>query len=216
MNYQEILKAFVETLFLLGVTGIFVLVIGLVIGFVLFFTESKEEDERTLGVKIAFRLTSFFVDLARSIPFIILMIILIPLTLVLMGTMLGAKAALPALIISAAPFFARLVYMSLKDVDGGKVEALEAMGASKTTIIVNLTKEALPSLITGFTVTLVTLVGFIASAGAIGAGGLGDLAKRRAFNNQYLEAYICVILVLLIVFSIQLIGDIIVKKIDKR
>lgn len=212
----EITEALLDTLFLLVVTSLFVLLIGLLVGFVLYFTEEKDSEDRKLITKVSYIVTSFIVDLARSIPFIILMIILIPITLLLMGTMLGAKAALPALIISAAPFFARLVYMSLKEIDKGKIEALEAMGAQRRTIIYILFKESLPSLISGFTVTLVTLIGFIASAGAIGAGGLGDLAKRKAYNGEYFIAYICVILVLVIVYTIQLVGDKISKKIDKR
>lgn len=216
IEVREILLALKDTLFLLVVTGLFVVVIGIVVGFTLFLTETTETKERGLGLKIAHKFTAFIVDLARSIPFIILMIILVPFTLLVMGTMLGAKAALPALIISAAPFYARLVYMSLRDIDSGKLEALEAMGAKQSTIIKVLIKEALPSLISGLTVTLVTLIGFIASAGAIGAGGLGELAKRKAYNQEYLIAYICVAIILVIVFTIQFIGDTISKKIDKR
>lgn len=218
MSYEvkEILIASVETLYLLLVTGLFAVVLGMILGFILFFTENKKEIDNKLFVKIIYKITSLIVDITRSIPFIILMIILIPFTLLITGTMLGANAALPALIISASPFYARIVYMALKDIDKGKIEALEAMGASNFRILLVLIKEAMPSLITGLTITLVTLVGFIAAAGAIGAGGLGDLAKKKAFNEEFLIAYICVILVLFIVFSIQFIGDKIVKKIDKR
>ncbi|MDY0277386.1 MAG: methionine ABC transporter permease [Acholeplasma sp.] len=213
IEISELLKASKDTLYQLIISGAFIVVIGLILGFILFFTEDKSSKGI---VKVLHRIVSLIVDIARSIPFVILMVILIPLTIILVGTMLGAKAALPALIISASPFYARVVYMSLRDVDKGKIEALKSMGASNITIVVYLAKEALPSLISGITVTLVTLVGFIASAGAIGAGGLGDLAVRKAFANDYKMAYVSVFLVLIIVFIIQILGDYLSKKIDKR
>ncbi|CCV63636.1 Methionine ABC transporter permease [Alteracholeplasma palmae J233] len=208
-DQKEIINALKDTLYLLSITSVFLIVVGLLFGFILFFTEQSKNH-------IIHKITGFIVDILRSVPFIILMILLIPVTVILVGTIIGAKAALPALIISASPFYARLVYMSLRDIPKGNIEALEAMGASKFTKIRILIKEALPSLLSGLTVSLVTLVGFIASAGAIGAGGLGDLAKRKAFASEYPVMIICIILILVIVFTIQLTGDYIVKKIDKR
>lgn len=213
---NEIINATKDTLFLLGVTAIFIVIIGLILGFVLFFTEKEVLLKDGPVKKTVHVITGLFVDVSRSIPFIILMILLIPLTIVIMGTMIGPEAALPALIISAAPFYARMVYMSLRDVPKGQLEALEAMGANKITITKYLIKEAMPSLVSGLTVTLVTLVGFIASAGAIGAGGLGDLAKRKAFSGDYNVMYVCIFIILVIVFVIQLTGDFVAKKIDKR
>ncbi len=215
-NFSEILNATRDTLFLLGVTAIFIILIGLLLGFILFFTEKGIILKDGLFKKIVHIITGLIVDVSRSIPFIILMIVLIPLTVIIMGTMIGAKAALPALIISASPFYARVVYMSLRDVPKGHIEALESMGATKRTMAKYLAKEALPGLVSGFTVSLVTLVGFIASAGAIGAGGLGDLAKRRAFAGDYGTMFICISIILVIVFVIQISGDYIAKKIDKR
>ncbi|WP_264229665.1 methionine ABC transporter permease [Acholeplasma laidlawii] len=215
-DIQEIIKAFYDTLFLLGVTSLFIVSVGLLLGFVLFFTEKGVVLKDTKFKKICHMVTGFIVDTARSIPFIILMILLIPVTIILVGTMIGAKAALPALIISAVPFYARVVYMALRDIPKGHIEALEAMGASRITIFKYLTKEALPGLVSGLTVTVVTLVGFITSAGAIGAGGLGDLAKRRAFSGQYDVVLVSIAIILVIVFSIQITGDYIAKKIDRR
>ncbi|VEU80271.1 methionine ABC transporter permease [Haploplasma axanthum] len=216
IDKEEIIAAFGDTVYLLFITAIFVIIFGILIGFTLYFTERKTDEVQSGFIKITNRVISFIIDIARSIPFIILMVVLIPITVIIVGTMLGAKAALPALIISATPFYGRIVYMSLRDVNKGKLEALRAMGASNLTVILYMTKEALPSLISGLTVTLVTLVGFITSAGAIGAGGLGDLAVKRAFGNNLQVAYICVLLVLIIVFVIQLTGDYLSKKIDKR
>lgn len=213
---NELILATKDTLYLLGITALFIVVIGVLLGFILFFTEKGVILKDGILKKVTHRITSFIVDIARSIPFIILMILLIPLTVLILGTMIGAKAALPSLIISASPFYARVVYMSLRDVPKGQIEALESLGASRLTLVKYLIKESLPSLISGLTVTLVTLVGFIASAGAIGAGGLGDLAKRKAFSGDYDVMYICIAIILLIVFIIQISGDFFSKKIDKR
>lgn len=212
----EIIFATKDTLFLLAVTAAFVIVIGIIFGFILFFTEKGVILKDGFFKKIVHFITGIFVDVSRSIPFIILMILLIPVTIILMGTMIGAKAALPSLIISASPFYARVIYMSLRDIPKGQIEALEAMGSNRITLVKYLIKESLPSLVSGLTVTLVTLVGFIASAGAIGAGGLGDLAKRKAFAGNYDVMYICILIILIIVFIIQISGDLIAKKIDKR
>jgi D-methionine transport system permease protein len=186
------------------------------LGYILYITSEQEDKEKQKIMRITHYIVGTFIDILRSIPFIILMLILIPLTVIIMGTMLGPKAALLSLIISAAPFYARVSYNALLDVDKGNVEALNAMGASKFIKIKILFREALSGLIKGLTVTLVSLVGFIAAAGAVGAGGLGDLARRRALALDYKIMYISVILLLIIVVIIQIIGDIIAKKIDRR
>lgn len=217
-DYEKglIIESFLETIFLILVTGIFLILIGLVLGFILYFTKPNPLVKQPKMYRFIHFIVGGLIDFARSIPFVILMITIIPLTIILVGTMIGPKAALPALIISAAPFYARVVYNALNDIPKGNVEALKSMGASKLTIIKCLIKESLPSLISGLTIALVTLVGFIASAGAIGSGGLGNLAIRYALANQFNVMYISVGILLLIVFTIQISGDIISKKIDKR
>ena len=209
-NYekQELITSFTDTLFLLIISGIFIISIGLTIGLILFYTEkNKPKTHKIIGI---------ITDTFRSIPFVILMILLIPVTIFLLGTMIGAKAALPSLILSASPFYARLVYNALREIDRGNLEALDAMGCQPMMKTKYILKESLPSLISGLTITLVTLVGFIAASGPIGAGGLGDYAKRKAFAGEYGLMSIGVILILIIVFTLQLSGDFIVKKIDKR
>ena len=210
-------KALKETLFLVFGTGIYVLFIGLLIGFLLYATEPEGIFSNKLSTKIIHRLLATVNDIARSIPFIILLILLIPVTRILVGTMLGARAALPALIISASPFFARVVHMALRDVSKETIEAARAMGASNLKIIQIVFQEALSSLVSGLTLTLVTLVGFMSAAAVIGAGGLAYLAYEYGkFGNNYPLMYLSIITILLIVFIIQITGDTIARKIDHR
>ncbi len=209
------LKALYETLFLTFVTGAFVLVIGLILGFLIYILDNDAIIKPSLGRTIAFRVLSTINDIARSIPFIILLIMMIPLTRALVGTMLGAKGALPALIISASPFFARVVNNALKSVSSETLEALKAMGASKWMIIKIVFKESLSPLVSGFTLTLVTLVGFMSAAAVIGAGGLAFLAYENGkFGNNYLLMYVSILTILLLVFLIQIVGDTLSKKLN--
>lgn len=211
---EQITTSLVDTLFLLAITGFFLILLGGLLGIVLYLTELNLKNKRRNI--ILNKVIALIVDFFRSIPFIILMIVLIPVTVWLMKTMIGKEAALPALILSASPFYARVFYNALNEVPKGNIEALVAMGISPYKRIVYIIKEALPALIKGLTVALVTLVGFISSAGAIGAGGLGDLAKREAFRGEYNMMIVSIILILIIVFSIQYIGDYVSKKIDRR
>ena len=216
---EHIRKLFVEalgeTLFLVFGTGLFVLVIGLIIGFFLYASEPGSLFGEKRSVKIFHRVLATINDIARSIPFIILLILLIPVTRILVGTMLGARAALPALIISASPFFARVVHMSLREVSKDTLEALEAMGASLFTTYKVIFKEALSGLVSGFTLTLVTLVGFMSAAAVIGAGGLAYLAYEYGkFGNNYPLMYLSIGTILLIVLMIQVTGDFVARKLD--
>jgi D-methionine transport system permease protein len=209
------IEALGETLFLVFGTGLFVLVIGLVIGFFLYASEPGSLFGEKRSVKIFHRVLATVNDIARSIPFIILLILLIPVTRILVGTMLGARAALPALIISASPFFARVVHMSLREVSKDTLEALEAMGASLLTTYKVIFKEALSGLVSGFTLTLVTLVGFMSAAAVIGAGGLAYLAYEYGkFGNNYPLMYLSIGTILLIVLLIQVTGDYVARKLD--
>ncbi|WP_313620896.1 methionine ABC transporter permease, partial [Pantoea septica] len=154
----------------------------------------------------------------RSLPFIILLVALIPFTRFLVGTSLGTWAAIVPLSITATPYFARVAEVSLRDVDRGLIDAVRAMGASKLRIVWDvLIPEALPGILAGFVVTLVALIGASAMAGAIGAGGLGDLAIRygyQRFDTAVMVAVIAVLIVL--VCGIQWLGDRLVARIDKR
>jgi len=189
-------------------------ILGLAIGIILFLTSPNQ----LWANKIVNFLTGSVVNIFRSIPFIVLIILLIPFTKFLLGTIRGANAALPALIIGAAPFYARMVLIALREIDKGVIEAARSMGAKTSTIVWKvLIPESLPALISGITVTAVALVGYTAMAGIIGAGGLGNLAFLDGFQrNRQDVTLMATILILVVVFIIQWIGDMITTKTDKR
>lgn len=203
-----------ETLYMTFVSMVFVLLIGLLIGLMLFYFGKSDKPV----LKGLYHGVSLISNTFRSVPFIILIILLFPITKAIVGTMLGPTAALPALVISAAPFYARLVDIAFREVDQGVLEASEAMGATKFQMIYKvLIPESLPALISGLTVTTITMIGFTAMAGAIGAGGLGALAYQAGFmGNNYTIIMVATILILIIVFFIQWLGDVLVKVTDKR
>lgn len=203
-----------ETLFMTGVSLIFIIIIGILLGLLLFLTsEGNLWENRVINWLI-----SAIVNIFRSIPFVILIVLLIPFTKVLVGTMIGMKAALPALIIGSAPFYARMVEIGLREIDKGVIEAAKAMGAKTSTIIWKvLLPESMPAIVSGITVTAIALIGYTAIAGVIGAGGLGDYAYLDGFSrNQNDVTFFATIVILIIVFIIQFIGDTITKAIDKR
>lgn len=216
-DWNQFVKALYETLFLTFGTGAFVLIIGLILGFLIYILDNDAIIKKSIQRTIAYRVLSTLNDIARSIPFIILLIMMIPLTRALVGTMLGAKGALPALIVSASPFFARVVNNALKSVSDNTLEALKSMGASRWTIVRIVFKEALSPLVSGFTLTLVTLVGFMSAAAVIGAGGLAFLAYENGkFGNNYTLMYLSIFTILLLVFIIQITGDYVSKKLNHQ
>ena len=154
----------------------------------------------------------------RSVPFIILLVALIPVTRLIVGTSIGTWAAIVPLSIAATPYYARIAEVSLREVDHGLIEAARAMGGNRWTIIREvLVPEALPGIVAGFTVTLVTLVGASAMAGAIGAGGLGDLAIRYGYQRFETTVMVAVVIVLIVlVCGIQWVGDRLVARVDRR
>lgn len=214
VDWEGMWQATLETLYMTGVSTIITFILGLVLGIILFLTARHQ----LWANKVVNFLTGAIVNIFRSIPFVILVILLIPFTIFLMGTMRGANAALPALIIGAAPFYARMVLIALKEIDRGVIEAARSMGATTGTIIWKvLIPESLPALISGITVTAVALVGYTAMAGIIGAGGLGYLAFQDGFQRSQNDVtFVATVLVLVVVFIIQFIGDLITAKIDKR
>ncbi|MEZ7790251.1 methionine ABC transporter permease [Niallia circulans] len=214
VDWEIMWNATKETLFMTGFSIIFTFILGIILGITLFLT-----DKGNMWNNVFFnRIISAVVNIFRSIPFIILLVLLIPLTTLLIGTMIGPKAALPSLIIGAAPFYARLVEIGLREVDKGVIEAAKSMGAKPTTIIFKvLLPESMPALVSGITVTTIALVGSTAMAGIIGAGGLGNLAYLQGFQRGNGDVtLISTVIILIIVFIIQFIGDFITIKIDKR
>ncbi|HCM90739.1 MAG TPA: hypothetical protein DIS85_12650 [Vagococcus sp.] len=214
IKVDAFVEATKETLYMTLVSMFFVLILGILVGLMLFYFEKNDKPIFKFGYNIVSIISNTF----RSVPFIILMILLFPVVKALIGTMLGPSAAVPALVLSAAPFYARLVDIAFREVDKGVLEASEAMGANKFQIIFKvLIPESLPALISGVTVTSITMIGFTAMAGAVGAGGLGTLAYQAGFmGNDYSIIMLSTLLILLIVFIIQWLGDILVKLVDKR
>ena len=214
VNWDKVQDKIIETLIMTFESLIAVFIIGLFLGLLLYLTSNSKS---TFG-RGFYTVVTAIVNIFRAIPFIILIVLLIPFTKALIGTIIGVQAAIPALIISAAPFYARLVEIGLREVDKGVIEAARAMGAKKSTIITKvLIPESLPAIISGLTVTAIALVGSTAMAGVIGAGGLGNLAYLDGFqrNNSTLT-FVATVLILIIVFALQILGDTIVKKVDKR
>ena len=214
IDWDAMILSIQETLFMTFFSLLIAVVLGFGLGIILYVTK----DDGLYPNKVINRILDFIVNLLRAVPFIILIFILLPVTTFLVGTMLGAKAALPALIISSAPFYARMCMIALSEVDKGTIEASKAMGASNLQIITKiLIPEAKPALISSITVMGISLVGYTAMAGCIGAWGLGNLAYMYGFVRQNMAVmYTATFFVLIIVFVIQGIGDYVVKKIDKR
>lgn len=214
INWDQMFGALEETLYMASIALVFSVIFGLIIGILIYMTKKNG-----LWEHVFFSQTlELIVNILRAVPFIILMFLLSDFTKAIIGTMLGATAALPALIFSATPFYARMSLIALNEVNSGTIEACKAMGASNWQIITKaLLPEALPALIGGVAVTGISLVAYTAMAGVIGAGGLGNLAYLYGLvrhNNSVL--YLSTFLILVIVFIIQIFGDLIVKKIDKR
>ncbi|CAI0901930.1 methionine ABC transporter permease [Serratia entomophila] len=214
LRLEQLWDATLETLYMTGVAGLATLVLGILLGVLLFLTSKGQ----LLHNRAVYSLVSVVVNVFRSIPFIILIVLLIPFTKTLIGTILGADAALPALIVGAAPFYARLVEIGLREVDKGVIEAARSMGAKTHTIIFRvLLPESSPALVSGITVTLIALVSYTAMAGVIGAGGLGNLAYLEGFQRNHSDVtLVATLTILAIVFVIQFIGDTLTTTLDKR
>ena len=203
-----------DTLIMVGVSAILAFLIGLPIALILVSTADfgiypSKKINQSLG---------WVINITRSVPFLILMVALIPFTRWIVGTSYGVLAAIVPLTIAAIPFFARIAEVSLREVDQGLIEAAQAMGCNRKQILWHvLLPEALPGIIAGFTVTIVTMISSSAIAGAIGAGGLGDIAYRYGYQRFDMQVMLAVILVLIVlVMLVQTIGDNIAKQLDKK
>ena len=203
-----------ETVLMTLASGVISLAAGLPLGLALVATSpgSFAENRWVNGILGA------LVNAFRSVPFIILLVALIPLTRLIVGTSIGTYAAIVPLSIAATPYFARIAEVSLREVDHGLIEAVRSMGGSRWHLVREvLVPEALPGLVSGFTVTLVTLVGASAMAGAIGAGGLGDLAIRYGYQRFETGIMVAVVAILIVlVCGLQWIGDRITARLDHR
>ena len=205
VDWQEIGYASLDTLSMLGGATLFTVLLGLPLGVLLFLTGPRQMFEQ----RALYAVLSLVVNVLRSVPFVILLILMIPLTVLITGTSLGVAGAIPPLVVGATPFFARLVETALREVDRGIIEATQAMGASTLQIIFRaLLPEALPGLIAATTVTAITLVSYTAMSGLIGGGGLGDLAVRYGYQRYQPDVMaVTVILLLVLVQVLQMVGD---------
>ena len=213
-KWVDIGQATVDTLLMLAGSLPLTLLIGLPLGVLLFLAGSPQLRRRPL----VYAVTALLVNVLRSVPFIILMIVLIPVTLAMMGTSLGVRGAILPLVVGAAPFYARLVETALREVDCGIIEASQAMGATTAQLVFKvLLPEARPGLIAGATVTTIALIGFTAMGGAIGSGGLGDLAFRDGYQRSHTDvALVTVVLLLVLVQVLQMLGDRLVRHYTRR
>ncbi|MEN4977173.1 methionine ABC transporter permease [Erwinia billingiae] len=214
-RFQDLLlNATCETAYMVLLAAVFTVALGLPVGVLLFLTRKDGIlPNRTLATVL-----NTVVNVGRALPFVVLLIALIPFTRLLVGTTLGSTAAIVPITLGAFPFFARIVENALDEVDRGRIEAVVSMGGTLWHIVSRvLLPEALPALIAGITLTIVMLIGFSAMAGVVGGGGLGDLAIRygyQRFDNQIMAATIVVLLVMVQV--IQKIGDRIVRSLAYR
>ena len=213
-KWADIGQATIDTLLMLGGALPLTIIIGLPLGVALYLLGSVQLGRRPW----LYGVLALLVNLLRSVPFIILMIVLIPVTLMLMGTSLGVRGAILPLVVGAAPFYARLVETALREVDRGVVEASQAMGATTWQLVTRvLLPEARPGLIAGATVTVVALVGFTAMGGAIGSGGLGDLAYRDGYQRSHTDvALVTVVALLVMVQLLQMLGDWLVARYTRK
>lgn len=209
-----VLPSVLETLYMVFFSTLFSLLLGFPLGILLVITERDSIWEKPLLNKIL----SSIINLLRSFPFIILMILLFPLSKLLIGKTIGTTATIVPLAIAAAPFVARVMESSLKEVDRGVIEFSLSMGATVPQIITRvLIPEALPSIILGITLTIINLIGYSAMAGTIGGGGLGDLAIRYGLYRFQTDVMIVsVIIIIILVQSIQFIGNTLAAKLNKK
>ncbi|MEX5443208.1 methionine ABC transporter permease [Acinetobacter schindleri] len=203
-----------DTLIMVGVSAIVAFLIGLPMAVVLVSTS----EHGIYPSKPINQALGWIVNITRSVPFLILMVALIPITRWIVGTSYGVWAAVVPLTLAATPFFARIAEVSLREVDQGLIEAAQAIGCNRKQIIWHvLLPEALPGIVAGFTVTLVTMINSSAIAGAIGAGGLGDISYRYGYQRFDMQIMLAVIVVLVIlVMLIQTAGDTLSNQLDKR
>lgn len=211
---ELILRATLDTLYMVGVAGVISAALGMPLGVLLYVTRPRQ----ILARPMLNRILGVVTNIGRSIPFIILMVAIIPFTRLIVGSSIGTNAAIVPLTIAAIPFVARLVEGALNEIPPGLVEAAQSMGATPYQIITKvLLPEARGGIITGLTITVVTLVGYSAMAGAVGGGGLGDLGIRYGYNRfDPLVMLITVAILVVMVQGFQSLGDALVRRTDHK
>lgn len=211
--FAALYSALLDTLYMVGVSSLLAFAFGVPLGVVMLVSgKGHILENRTVN-----RILGTIVNAARSTPFIILMVLLIPVTRLLAGTTIGSSAAVVPLAIAATPFVGRVVEGALREVDPGVIEAAQAMGATPRQIIMKvLLPEALPALVSALTLSVINLIGYSAMAGAIGGGGLGDLAIRYGYQRFRIDVMIVTVVVLIALVNIcQSAGDAIARRIRR-
>lgn len=208
--FSEFTVSIQETLIMLGIAGILSFIFGLILGVILVISKPQGIMPNRLIYGLLDRIVNFF----RSIPFIILLAALIPLTRLIMGTGLGVKGAIFPLVVGATPFFLRQVDMALSNVDSGLIEAAQSMGSTPIEIIFRvLLRESIPSLARGTSITMISLIGLTAMGGAVGGGGIGAFVIRYGYNRFMSDiTYVSVIVIWILVSIVQSIGNYVVKR----
>lgn len=218
MTWSEVLEllgvGFQETVWMVGVSTLLTAIGGLLIGVLLVLTDKGG----LLAARPVNAVLGLIVNVGRSLPFIILLVAIIPFTRAVVGTTIGTDAAIVPLTVGAIPFFARIVEAALREVPADVVAASVAMGATRRQIVGKvLLREALPALIAGLTITVIALVGYSAMAGTVGGGGLGDLAIRYGYQRFETEVMIATVVALVIfVQLVQMVGDVLVRRLSHR
>lgn len=208
-----ILKAFNETVFMTFYSTIFSVIFGFILAVIL--TISAEDGLRPN--KVVYKILDVIINILRSFPFIILMVFIIPLTRAIVGTSIGKEAAIVPLTFAAAPFVARIIESSLREVDKGVIEAAKSFGASDFKIVFKvMLKEAVPSIVSGLTLTIISIIGYSAMAGTVGGGGLGYLAVSYGYQRFQKDVMIITVIILIIIVqALQMLGNYLYKKLNK-
>ena len=212
--WAEIQKATIDTLIMVGLTGLIAGILGIALGVTLVVTR----EGNILENKGLYLVLDKVVNLFRSIPFIILAMLLIPVTRAIVGTTIGIPGAIVPLVFATVPFYSRQVQLALTEVDKGVIEASEAMGCTPLEIIFRVyLKEGLPSLIRASSLTIISLIGLTTMAGAFGAGGIGNVAIAYGFNRfNHDVTVLATLIIILIIFTIQFLGDFLTKKLSHK
>lgn len=208
-----LIKAFGESMYMVSFSTLFSLILGFILAILLIVTAP----DGLKPIKIVYRILDAVINVLRSFPFIILIVAIVPFTKLIVGKSIGINAAIVPLTIAATPFVARVIESALKEVDKGVVEAAKSFGASNMQIIFKvMLKEAVPSIISGLTLTIISIIGYSAMAGTVGAGGLGDLAVRYGYQRYQTDIMIVTVIILIIIVQVlQSLGNYFYKKLSR-
>lgn len=211
--FETLVDGFNKTIYMVFFSTLFSVILGFILAISLITTSPKGLKPN----KVIYKILDTIINIVRGFPFIILMVAIIPFTKLIVGKSIGETAAIVPLTIAAAPFVARIIESALKEVDPGVIEAAKSFGASNTQIIFRvMLKEAVPSIISGLTITIISIIGYSAMAGTVGAGGLGDIAVRYGYQRYETDIMIVTVIILIIIVQVlQSLGDYLYKRLSK-